>query len=750
MKKRPLRIILFVVLFLSLLMLGASGYLRQARYFGPLSVETQQPDHIVRVVGLSPSGTMLPLEQRGAKWSSDDERFYQSLIVCATGAGDTLIIRYGNYCETRVTDGPSAFVIPFSQNRFYGATGKLKDSCVFFSKLPWLRLVGYGLVIFIFGVWVYLKRKFMPLLFEKVKSLVIRAENPILSKRSRWAWSALCAMLVLIISLIISASHEKGKQQFVLDDEVYVKHNPDQIDYQTIAVNFATNNEFPVNGLYHDVSVYHIQLNSSGDSIRDKEEYNKLFYIQGIYSLHRFPAYPIFIGAIYKCFGIHPLSIKIIQLFIILCVVFCFPLLGYKLWQSKGFAGGILAAPFFFAAVFPLIDSISPDVFTIGFNFFVIWLYCSYRRNPSVKAIVLVALLAGFSILFKASLMYVIPLLMLDLLWMSYNQKSKSLLWQCLLFFAIFIGCWGPYNLWSIRKAADIKQNAQSLIGLVDQGVEPDSLSVLLQSGLLGDYNQRVFTRVDSADIAVFRNEIAPYIRKAGVFNVTELNRYSRISIQLGYNLMAVMHDDYYFMIMLYPINGGLHCHNEYITDGQENDAWIFDSNSFYNRDKLSEAYWTRRVANFYFHNPEKIFSIAYDKIRNIAIHTPVILWAVLMFFIWGIMTSARSLILRQRSKAWIIVISLILLAALVIDVRTLVLIFPGWIIFLLLIGARRSQAPLPFVFLLLSMILFPLITVGVPRYAVYYFFPLYLLTGYWLVDFLWLCKSYFNNRGDR
>lgn len=737
MKKRPLRIILFVVLFLSLLLLGASGYLRQARYFGPLSVEAQQPGHIVSVVGLSPSGTMLSLKQRNGTWSSDDERFYQSLIVSTTGAGDTLVIRYGSYCETHITEGPSAFVIPFSQNRFYGVTRKLNDSCVFFLKSPWLRFAGYGFVIFVFGVWVYFKRKSIPLLFKRGKSLATQAEFSLRSKRSRWGWSAFCTLLVLLISLGINASQEKGKQPFIPDDVVYVKHNPDQIDYQTIAVNFATNSEFPVNGLYHDVSVYHIQLNNSADSIRNKEEYNKLFYIQGIYSLHRFPAYPVFIGIIYKCFGIHPLSIKLIQLLIILCVVFCFPLLGYKIWQSKGFAGGILAAPFFFAAVFPLIDSIAPDIFTIGFNFFVIWLYCSYRLKPSVQAIVMVAVLAGISILFKASLMYVIPLLVLDMLWMSFQQKSKSMVWQCLLFMIIFMGCWGPYNLWSIRKAADIRKNAQSLISLVDRGVTPDSLNVLLQGGVLGERNQRVFTRIDSTDIAVFRNEISPYIRKAGVFNVTELDRYSQNSIQLGYNLMAVMHDDYYFMIMLYPINGGLHCHNEYISDGMENDAWVFDSNSFYNRDKLPEAYWARRVANFYYNHPEYIISVAYSKLRNVMTHASVIGYSAFIFFLWLAVFFGFKISLKRAAKILVAILALVAMVAVAVDSRTLVFIFPFTILLIPFFPVLRKQIPLPFIFLMLSLVLFPLVTVGVPRYSTYYFFPLFLLAGYWVVDTL-------------
>ena len=57
----------------------------------------------------------------------------------------------------------------------------------------------------------------------------------------------------------------------------------------------------------------------------------------GYYSFYRTPGYIVFMGTIYKWFGVNPIIVKQIQLFLIIFIAAFLPYLGWHYWQKTGF-----------------------------------------------------------------------------------------------------------------------------------------------------------------------------------------------------------------------------------------------------------------------------------------------------------------------------------------------------------------------------------------------------------------------------
>ena len=721
-------LILIIALSLALLVV----YLSRVTFFGPLNVSSSSGKKI-GVLARTPLGTVISYAE-GVQTGSADQRFYSRIEVFHPGGPDTLHIQCGSCSQTVIIEEKnfSEILIQKSPVNAYPFYRKICDLFVFASTLRWLKGLALGVVLLISAAGIWRLRKRLLSFAERhhpVRRIMISAT----SLRGRWMLSTFWALLTCIPILYFGNRELAQSQQVIFDDVVHVKHNPDQIDYQTIAVNQAMGKGFMINGVKDELRVYKIMIDSTENPLNDRLSNHKLRYLGGRISLHRFPAYPAAVGLYYRAFGIHPLGIKILQGLMLFLLVLLFPLMGYDLWKIRGYLAGLLSAPFFFISVFPLIDSVAPDIFTITINFLIIYLYIIFRQKPAWKGLLMLALFSGVSILFKASLMYLIPLILFDLTRRAIIKRSSKSVMQVIAFVVLFTACWLPYNIWSIHTSGEHKANAGMLLDAIEKGTPVNRLQERISAGDFGRWNQTNIKELKDEDLQQFHEDISPYLDQAGILSVSDLPRYTTNSIHLAYNKMAVMHDDYYFMIMLYPIDGGLHCHNEYISDGRENAAWVFDPSSHYNNDGIKGAYWTRRVWNFYLSHPSEIFRIAWTKLTSVIRWAPVTRFAVSFFFLWLGFVLSRNL--RSKEHIFLPFVFIIPAAAALFSVEITVPLF--FLMLILLFGLRimRKQIPIPLTGLITCMVLMPLITVAVSRYSTYYFFPLYLLSAWFLLQ---------------
>lgn len=732
MKKRGISFWWILLILIPVSLATLYIYLSGAGYYGPLLVRSSG-NKVLSLIGRTPLGTSVEIGS-GSSPVSTDPRFYHDFSVFHPGGADTLHMSCGNFVETQIINSDEPLIIRWEpeQNTNYGIIRKCRDLIFFAYYLPWVRIVLLILALLMAVIFIRRSRqRVISLFYEYARFIIFKIIS--VTPGRRLIFSLIWSIVIGVLIFLFGNQHLAPSQKVRFDDFLHLKHNPDQMDYQTIAVNFALHEEFMINGIKGQPELYRIIIDSTGNAAGDRINYNRLHYIDGLISLHRFPAYPIALGFLYRVFGVHPLIIKILQSLLLILSVCLIPLMGYKIWKNRGFLAGLLATPFFIASVFPLVDSFAPDLVTLCLNVLITFLYINYRMSPKWKGLILFSLTASLSILFKASIMFLVPVIFLDIAFMSFRFRKFHRVHRAFAFLFLFGVFWLPYNVWSVRTSGINKQNAHILMSAIHSQTDPAEIQRIINSSDAGRMNQIKLQELNSEDIRIFNESISPYVDQAGVINLTGLPQYTRNSILLGFYKMATMHDDFYFMIMLYPINGGLHCHNEYIYNGRENDEWVFDPDSHYNQDGLKGAYWTRRVLNFYRHNPSEIFRIALVKMRSVSLWAPVIPVSVFIFYIWFGLHLYRKR--PDFKKIWgpLVFIHIAIAGLLFTDAS--VILFILMLILMMSMKSIRKTIPLPLTLLSTCIVLMPLITVAVARYTTYYYFPLFLISAILLLN---------------
>ncbi len=62
----------------------------------------------------------------------------------------------------------------------------------------------------------------------------------------------------------------------------------------------------------------------------------------GEHDFYRMPGYTIFMGMIYKIFGVSPEIVKKIQLLLIIAIAAFLPFVGFNYWKKSGFIAGFM------------------------------------------------------------------------------------------------------------------------------------------------------------------------------------------------------------------------------------------------------------------------------------------------------------------------------------------------------------------------------------------------------------------------
>jgi len=156
--------------------------------------------------------------------------------------------------------------------------------------------------------------------------------------------------LLSIISLIVFmascyAQYRKSPSKY----GDFVEFGGDITQYHLLGVNIALGNGYK-SGLSSKIHIddYKFMVYLRPNSDERKRYMNFAKNPSGPrYSFYREPGYPIFLGAIYRIFGIHPLAVKIIQTILIGFVSAMLPLIGFYYWKRTGLLAGIIASYIF-------------------------------------------------------------------------------------------------------------------------------------------------------------------------------------------------------------------------------------------------------------------------------------------------------------------------------------------------------------------------------------------------------------------
>lgn len=158
------------------------------------------------------------------------------------------------------------------------------------------------------------------------------------------------------------------------------------------------------------------------------------------------PGYSIFLGAVYKIFGINPGAAKQVQLLLLIIVAGFLPYIGFVYWEKVGFVSGIIAGAVFlnkYAVVLPR------DILTEPFIVFMIFLTIVYtivwQKNKTWFHALVLGMIISYDLLVKGSLVYVsfMYLVYFVVLW----RKRMIPLLQVIL---LFVGICSIAVSWSI------------------------------------------------------------------------------------------------------------------------------------------------------------------------------------------------------------------------------------------------------------------------------------------------------------
>jgi len=427
------------------------------------------------------------------------------------------------------------------------------------------------------------------------------------SNNHKYRWFVSC-LLFFVLFFIFSFKVN-------LSNKINVQFGSDEWDYQTIAVNFACGHGFHVTGSLEKPEVYKFGNVDNGT-------YEKLELLKGITDIHRPPLYPLFIGLVYKLFGVNPYLIVIFQLLLLCIVAAGLPLLGYFLWQNKGFYSGIISG-----VIFIIFNYRMADVFLPGQAFTVFWIFIFiYIAEKFLKAKTpLWAALMGFvfalSLLFHATMILVVGFIGIYLLLDFKNgekwAKTKNLLAFCVVVFVTLL----PWHLFAFKTLKVLKHDASVVLSIALDTTLTFNKKTQQIAKYAPKYGQSLMPQKEFTDseIKKINDSLIPDVKNKGTyFNNIKTTTIDFYKIALSQEIIDA--PDYFPIILSSAKNWAMDCHNEYINKGYLNPEWRYNANSFYNNDNLKNRNSFIRVYSFYKNNPKLIFILIYKKI-NVALN---------------------------------------------------------------------------------------------------------------------------------
>jgi hypothetical protein len=253
----------------------------------------------------------------------------------------------------------------------------------------------------------------------------------------------------------------------------------DTWEYQSMAVNWITGHGLSFGG-YEPFSVYKFSL--TGSDVTSEGRKNFLSYFKRTSPLENFyrtPGYPVFLGLIYKLFGIHPAIVKQIQLLIFIIIGGFLPFIGWFYWKKQGLIAGTAAGFIFintYSILTPMANITHPSEILaeplITFMMFVLLIASIFwQEKKTLLRTFILGVILGLSLLIKGSNIY-IPVLYALYFFYLFIKKGLSIKPLIILITGIFLIVipWSVYA--SIKTGHPVILSTQGENALLDTNNE--------------------------------------------------------------------------------------------------------------------------------------------------------------------------------------------------------------------------------------------------------------------------------------
>jgi len=213
----------------------------------------------------------------------------------------------------------------------------------------------------------------------------------------------------------------------------------DEWDYQSIGVNSYYGYKFLTTGRLKETEAYKFKGLDDG-KIKFWEGFT------GRSAYYRVPFYPFFISMTYKFFGVNPIIVKYIQLFLLTVSGLLLVYIGRLVWGERGFYIGYLSFIIFVGLNYRFSSHLMPENWQFLF-LSVITICLFYHYMGSRPCSFFMGVILGLSCLNKGTTFFLFPLIVITDLF--YNKfKKKGHLYNMLLFalgFSVITGLWSIY-----------------------------------------------------------------------------------------------------------------------------------------------------------------------------------------------------------------------------------------------------------------------------------------------------------------
>jgi len=693
-------------------------YLHRASYYGKIQIELSAPVDKFKVKSTSPLGNQLKFNRQDSVLLYNHNRFYKDIHLRTSETNDVMFYLDDYIFKIRVNKTDN--VIKLSElmaehNITYTWHHKLGDYIILLMSMHWYFLAFILLILIAWIIKVHNK---------KIRNAVTGLASFFDPRHPLRRLFLPASILCLLLAIYSLTGH------LDLSNNMITRNNPDQIEYHTCAVNQAHGQGILYAGKIIDDINYRM-------IISDKETKKKLEVFKGVQRLDRFPGYPVLLGFTYSIFGVNPVAGKVLNLFFLSLIIIIIPYFAWKIWPKNGYWAGLLASSLLFIYLEPYVSMLTPDLVSILFNVIIVYIYLMARRNNDPQRYTILAIISGISILFKASLMFFFVFMFIDIFFRSI--KINKLFSASIIPLMVFLLCWAPYNIWSISRSQTSKQASTEILDFLNSPeVDIDSLNAHINKNNLKLLKKTKRICITEQDITIYKEEIKPAFYAHKCMSIQSMYKYNEAQRTLALFEYDTQNSDIYFMIRLFNNAGLLDINNEYNNDGSIHPEWTKHKNSFYNNDGLQHKSNLYRVLHFYYKHPAMIFTITHHKLvsymgLNILFPCFILLFLLLKSFMLIATGQHYKKIHRVRN----ILLSIIYVSASILCFFCSALIPYVFIVaFFMMYHDRnlRYMLPLPVVFMIVSMLIFPVITYGNPRFSIYYDIYLFVITGLLLI----------------
>lgn len=233
------------------------------------------------------------------------------------------------------------------------------------------------------------------------------------------------ALFTVVLAVVYVAVFS---QMIPLTDEA--EFGGDTWEYQSMAVNFATGHDIARFGGVEDFAVYKFDgpeaRAAKGLYSGNKEHFMRAGENGGVEWFYRTPGYYMFLGVLYKAFGISPLLAKQVQLLLLCIVAASLPWIGLHEWKTIGFWSGCIASPVTIASIYRFSAFLYTESLITFAVFLIVVTYEFFEARRTLLHAFLVGFTLGVGLLMKASLLFIPPLLGIFLLVRWFRTKKVT------------------------------------------------------------------------------------------------------------------------------------------------------------------------------------------------------------------------------------------------------------------------------------------------------------------------------------